>query len=182
MNEWTSLFATTSVYTVIWPKGRKHTLAQFLYFTTGVVPSQIKNGWTGVENGSREPPEEPCITIHGSLGGSHEPFPTPVQPFLQDARTATETETTEAWLRTCSVSSSSSSSPFIGPVIEQYAHLHQYNWEEQDRKGPTTTLTAAIKRSITQVTGYIFYHTSKILLQSILVATFWREFCACTRM
>jgi len=59
MNEWMNIFIFTSVYTVIWPKGRKHTLAQFLYFTTGVVPSQIKNGWTGVENGSREPPEEP---------------------------------------------------------------------------------------------------------------------------
>ena len=37
---------------------------------------------------------------------------------------------------------------FICPIIQQYAHLHQYNLEERDSKGPTRTLTAALKRSV----------------------------------
>jgi len=52
---------------------------------------------------------------------------------------------------------------FICPIIQQYAHLHRYNVRRAGQQGPTRTLTAALKRVIKTVTGYIFYHTSKIL-------------------
>ena len=52
---------------------------------------------------------------------------------------------------------------FICPIIQQYAHLHEYDSRRAGQQGPTRTLTAALKRVIKTVTGYIFYHTGKIL-------------------
>ena len=48
---------------------------------------------------------------------------------------------------------------FICPIIQQYAHLHEYNSRRVGQQGPIWTLTAALKRSIKTVTGCIFYHT-----------------------
>ena len=50
---------------------------------------------------------------------------------------------------------------FICPIIQQYAHLHEYNSRRVGQQGPIWTLTAALKRSIKTVTGCIFYHTDK---------------------
>jgi len=58
---------------------------------------------------------------------------------------------------------SSSSSSFICPIIQQYAHLHRYNVGRAGQQGPTRTLTAALKRVIKQFWGTYSYHTSKIL-------------------
>ena len=50
---------------------------------------------------------------------------------------------------------------FICPIIQQYAHLHEYDSTRAGQQGPMRTLTAALKRSINTVTGCIFYHTNK---------------------
>ena len=50
---------------------------------------------------------------------------------------------------------------FICPIIQQYAHLHEYDSRRAGQQGPIRTLTAALKRSIKTVTGCIFYHTNK---------------------
>ena len=50
---------------------------------------------------------------------------------------------------------------FICPIIQQYVHLHEYNFRRAGQQGPIRTLTAALKRSIKTVTGCIFYHTNK---------------------
>ena len=47
---------------------------------------------------------------------------------------------------------------FICPVIQQYAHLHEYNSRRAGQQGPIWTLTAALKRSIKTVTGCIYIH------------------------
>ena len=47
---------------------------------------------------------------------------------------------------------------FICPIIQQYAHLHEYNSRIAGQQGPIRTPTAALKRSIKTVTGCIFYH------------------------
>jgi len=49
--------------------------------------------------------------------------------------------------------SSSSSSSFICPIIQQYAHLRRYNFRRAGQQGPTRALTAALKRVIKQLTG-----------------------------
>jgi len=41
--------------------------------------------------------------------------------------------------------------------------LHRYNFEEQDSKVRQEHQQLPVKRVIKTVTGYIFYHTSKIL-------------------
>jgi len=51
---------------------------------------------------------------------------------------------------------------FIFSIIQQYAHLRWYNFRRAGQQGPTRTLAAALKRVI-KLTGYIFYHTNKIL-------------------
>ena len=48
---------------------------------------------------------------------------------------------------------------FICPIIQQYVHLHEYNFRRAGQQGPIRTLTAALKHSIKTVTVYIFYHT-----------------------
>ena len=58
---------------------------------------------------------------------------------------------------------------FICPIIQQYAHLHRYNFSRARQQGPTRTLTAALKRVI--VTGYIFYHRNSFL------PIFYRQEC-----
>ena len=50
---------------------------------------------------------------------------------------------------------------FICPIIQQYAHLHEYDSRRAGQQGPIRTLTAAQKRSIKTVTGCIFYNTNK---------------------
>jgi len=50
---------------------------------------------------------------------------------------------------------------FICPIMQQYAHLREYDSRRAGQQGPIRTLTAALKRSIKTVTGCIFYHTSK---------------------
>ena len=50
---------------------------------------------------------------------------------------------------------------FICPIIQQYAHLHEYDSRRAGQQGLIRTLTAALKRSIKTVTGCIFYHTNK---------------------
>ena len=54
---------------------------------------------------------------------------------------------------------------FICLIMQQYAHLHRYYFRRAGQQGPTRTPTAALKRAIKQLlgSGYIFYHTSKIL-------------------
>ena len=54
---------------------------------------------------------------------------------------------------------------FICLIIRQYAHLHRYYFRRAGQQGPTRTPTAALKRALKQLlgSGYIFYHTSKIL-------------------
>ena len=43
---------------------------------------------------------------------------------------------------------------FICPIIQQYAHLHRYNFRRAaGQRGPTRTLTAAPKRVIKQLLG-----------------------------
>jgi len=43
---------------------------------------------------------------------------------------------------------------FICPIIQQYAHLHRYNFRRAGQQGPTKTLTtAALKRVIKQLLG-----------------------------
>ena len=48
---------------------------------------------------------------------------------------------------------------FICPIIQQYAHLHEYDSRRAGQQRPIRTLTAALKRSIKTVTRCIFYHT-----------------------
>ena len=51
---------------------------------------------------------------------------------------------------------------FNCPIIQQYAHLHEYDSRRAGQQGPIRTLTATSKRSIKTVTdGCIFYHTNK---------------------
>jgi len=50
---------------------------------------------------------------------------------------------------------------FICPIIQQYAHLREYDSRRAGQQGPIRTLTAALKRSIKTVTGCIFYHTNE---------------------
>ena len=50
---------------------------------------------------------------------------------------------------------------FICPIIQQYAHLREYDSRRAGQQGPIRTLPAALKRSIKTVTGCIFYHTNK---------------------
>jgi len=40
---------------------------------------------------------------------------------------------------------------FICPIIQQYAHLHRYNFRRAGQQGPTRTVTAALKRVIKQL-------------------------------
>ena len=42
---------------------------------------------------------------------------------------------------------------FVCPIIQQYAHLHRYNFRRAGQQGPTRTLTAARKRLIKQLLG-----------------------------
>jgi len=42
---------------------------------------------------------------------------------------------------------------FICPIIQEYVHLHQYNFKRAGRQGPTRTITAALKRVIKQLLG-----------------------------
>ena len=43
---------------------------------------------------------------------------------------------------------------FICPMIQQYAHLHRYNFRRAGQQGPTKTLTtAALKRVIKRLLG-----------------------------
>jgi len=51
---------------------------------------------------------------------------------------------------------------FVCPIIQHYAHLHQYNLEEQNSKVRQNTNGCPGMFNKT-VIGYIFYHTSKIL-------------------
>ena len=37
---------------------------------------------------------------------------------------------------------------FICPIIQQYVHLHEYDFRRAGQQGPIRTLTAALKRSI----------------------------------
>ena len=46
---------------------------------------------------------------------------------------------------------------FICPIMQQYAHLHEYDSRRAGQQGPIRTLTAALKRSIKTITGCIFY-------------------------
>ena len=39
------------------------------------------------------------------------------------------------------------------PIIQQYAHLYQYNFRRAGQQGPTRTPTAALKRVIKQLLG-----------------------------
>ena len=50
---------------------------------------------------------------------------------------------------------------FICRIIQQYAHLREYDSRRAGQQGPIRTLTAALKRSIKTVTACIFYHTNK---------------------
>ena len=50
---------------------------------------------------------------------------------------------------------------FICPIIQQYAHLREYDSRRAGQQGPIRTLAAALKRSIKTVTGCVFYHTNK---------------------
>jgi len=50
---------------------------------------------------------------------------------------------------------------FICPIIQQYAHLREYDSRRAGQQGLIRTLTAALKRSIKTVIGCIFYHTNK---------------------
>jgi len=50
---------------------------------------------------------------------------------------------------------------FVCPIIQQYAHLHEYDSRRAGQQGPIRTQTAALKHSIKTVTGCIFYHTNK---------------------
>jgi len=43
------------------------------------------------------------------------------------------------------------SSSFICPIIQQYAHLHRYNFRRAGQQGPTRKLTAALKLMMTSV-------------------------------
>jgi len=52
---------------------------------------------------------------------------------------------------------------FICPIIQQYAHLHRYNFRRAGQQGPTRTLIAVHNTCNKTVAGHIFYHTSKIL-------------------
>jgi len=51
---------------------------------------------------------------------------------------------------------------FICPIIQQYVHLHQYSLEEHDSK-VRQEHSSCPKTCNKTVTGYIVYHTSKIL-------------------
>ena len=42
---------------------------------------------------------------------------------------------------------------FICPIIQQYAHLHEYDSRRAGQQGPIRTLTAALKRSIKKSLG-----------------------------
>jgi len=39
---------------------------------------------------------------------------------------------------------------FICPIIQQYAHLHEYDSRRAGQQGPIRTITATLKRSIKQ--------------------------------
>ena len=45
---------------------------------------------------------------------------------------------------------------FICPIIQQYAHLHRYNFRRAGQQGPTRILTAALERVIKQLLGTYF--------------------------
>jgi len=42
---------------------------------------------------------------------------------------------------------------FICPIIQQYAHLHRYNFRRAGQQGPTRTLTSALKWVMKQLLG-----------------------------
>ena len=42
---------------------------------------------------------------------------------------------------------------FICPIIQQYAHLHRYNFRRAGQQGPTRTLKTAVKSVIKQLLG-----------------------------
>ena len=42
---------------------------------------------------------------------------------------------------------------FICPIIQQYAHLHRYDFRRAGQQGPTRTLTAGLERVIKQLLG-----------------------------
>jgi len=50
---------------------------------------------------------------------------------------------------------------FICPIIQQYAHLHRYNFRRAGQQGPTRT--AALKRAIKQLLGTYSITPSEIL-------------------
>jgi len=50
---------------------------------------------------------------------------------------------------------------FICQIIQQYAHLREYDCRRAGQQGPIRTLTAALKTFNKTVTGCIFYHTNK---------------------
>ena len=53
---------------------------------------------------------------------------------------------------------------FICPMIQQYAHLHRYNFRRAGQQGPTKNTNNSCPKTCNKTaTGYIFYHTSKIL-------------------
>jgi len=42
---------------------------------------------------------------------------------------------------------------FICTIIQQYAHLHRYNFRRAGQQGPPRTLAAVLKRVIKQLLG-----------------------------
>ena len=73
---------------------------------------------------------------------------------------------------------------FIWPLIQQYAHLHQYNFRRAGQQGQTKTLiTAALKSVIKQLLGTcyniaVFKSRVCIVLKSAVLAFSAFTFCA----
>jgi len=76
---------------------------------------------------------------------------------------------------------------FICPLIQQYAHLHQYNFRRAGQQGQTKTLiTAALKSVIKQLLGTcyniaVFKNRVCIVLKSAVLAS-KRAFTFCARI
>jgi len=60
---------------------------------------------------------------------------------------------------------------FMCPIIQQYAHLREYDSRRAGQQGPIRTLSATLKRSTKTVTGYIFYHTNKNVFNYFVAST-----------
>ena len=75
----------------------------------------------------------------------------PRNKWLDQLRNDSTRPTGELWRR--AVDRGHHHHHFICLIIQQYAHLHRYNFKTAGQQGPTRTLTAALKHVIKQLLG-----------------------------